>query len=166
MQFVICGIPETVWHRWLRIKHQYNSKNLLFLLNDFWDQIMLICADQSFSIPLNQNLLILLVSNICNGNIGTFWHRKLCLKTWYTSKSLWILPIFLVWFFRPKPRWYPQHTCYLEDSTKERIKQLREDRELYGFNKMLRNDGKTIVNGFLWIKWCNMPYTESWKKSE
>ena len=47
---------------------------------------------------LDQNVLIQLVSIIYYGNILKFWHRKLCRKTWYSSKSLRLLPIFLVWF--------------------------------------------------------------------
>ena len=34
--------------------------------------------------------------NMYNGNIGTFWHRNLCMKIWYSSKSLRILLILLV----------------------------------------------------------------------
>ena len=33
------------------------------------------------------------------GNIRTFWNKKLYMKTCYSSKSLWILTISLVWFF-------------------------------------------------------------------
>ena len=43
---------------------------------------------QKVSIPSDQNLLILLVSNVYNGNVGAFWHRKLRMKTWYSSKLL------------------------------------------------------------------------------
>ena len=25
-----------------------------------------------------------------NGSVSTVWHGKLCMKTWYCSKSLWI----------------------------------------------------------------------------
>ena len=51
---------------------------------------------------LDQNVLIQLVSIIYNGNIQKFWHRKLRRKTWYSSKSLWLLPILLVWFLIPQ----------------------------------------------------------------
>lgn len=40
---------------------------------------------QTVPIASDQNLLIRFVSNMYNGNIGTFWHRKLCMKTWYQS---------------------------------------------------------------------------------
>lgn len=42
----------------------------------------------------DQNVLILVVSNMSNGNIGSFWHGKLCMMMWYSSKSLWIMMIF------------------------------------------------------------------------
>ena len=44
----------------------------------------------------DQNVLILVVSNMSNGNIGSFWHRKLCMMMWYSSKSLWIMMIFFL----------------------------------------------------------------------
>ena len=47
----------------------------------FWAQNVSIPPDQNFSIPLSQNVLILFVSNIYNGNIQTFWHRELYMKT-------------------------------------------------------------------------------------
>ena len=43
-----------------------------------------------------------------NRNIQTFWQKTLCIKTWYSSKSLWILSVFLVWFFRAKMFPYPK----------------------------------------------------------
>ena len=49
---------------------------------------VIVLPDQNLSIPLDQNVSILLVNNMYNGNIETFWHRKLC--------------IFLEWFFGPK----------------------------------------------------------------
>ena len=54
------------------------------------------------SIPQDQHVSILFVSNIHIENIRTVWHRKLCMKTWYSLRSLWILSIFLVYFFWPK----------------------------------------------------------------
>ena len=47
-------------------------------------------------ISLDQNVSIVFVNNIYIGNIRAFWHRKLYIKTYYSSKSLWILIIFLV----------------------------------------------------------------------
>ena len=55
-----------------------------------------------------QNKSTLLVSNMHNGNIETFWHRKLYIKTWYSLKSLWILLSFLVWFLKAKNSRYHQ----------------------------------------------------------
>ena len=48
-------------------------------------------------ISLNQNVSILFLNNIYIGNIRTVCHRKLYIKK-YSSKSLWILSVFLVWF--------------------------------------------------------------------
>ena len=47
---------------------------------DFWVQTLLI--------PPGQNVLILLINNMYNGNIRSSWYRKLCMKTWYSSKFL------------------------------------------------------------------------------
>ena len=44
---------------------------------------------------------------IYNRNIIIFCHTKLCIKTWYSSNSFWILSIFLVWFYGPKMFWDP-----------------------------------------------------------
>ena len=65
-------------------------------------QNILWLPDQRLSIPFDQIVLTLLVIYIYNENIQTFWHRKLCVKTWYSSKSLLIFSIFLVWFFDSK----------------------------------------------------------------
>ena len=70
------------------------------------------CLDtrSNVSIPSDQNVSIVLVSNIYNRNIGTFRRRKFCMKSWYNSKSLWMLLIFLAWLFGSKNSWYPQLT--------------------------------------------------------
>ena len=47
-------------------------------------------------ISLDQNVSIRFVDI---GNIRTFWHKKLDMKTCYSPKSLWTLAISLVWFF-------------------------------------------------------------------
>ena len=47
-------------------------------------------------IYLDQNVSNRFVINMYIENIRTFRHRKLYTKTWYRSKSLWILIIFLV----------------------------------------------------------------------
>lgn len=39
-------------------------------------------------------------------DITTFYHRKLCMKTWHSSKSLLILLMFLVSLFGIKMSWY------------------------------------------------------------
>ena len=56
-------------------------------------QTVLIPPDQHLLIPSDQNVLILLVSNMY------YWHKKLCMKIWYGSKSLPISPIFVVLIF-------------------------------------------------------------------
>ena len=73
------------------------SSFIIFLCQTVW-----ITPDQNVSILSHKNLSILLVRNMCNRNIGTFWHRKLCMKSTYNSKFLWILPIFPMQFFWPK----------------------------------------------------------------
>ena len=45
-------------------------------------------------------------------NIRTVWHRKLYMKTWYSSKSVWISSVFLVWLFGAKIFQYPPIVCY------------------------------------------------------
>ena len=65
-------------------------------------KIVLIPPLQTLSISLDQHVLILLARNVYNGNIGTFWYRALCMKTWCSSKSLPILSNFLIYFLGPK----------------------------------------------------------------
>ena len=50
----------------------------------------------------NQFLLLVYISSIQSGNIGTFYHRGLSTKTWYSSKIL----INFVWFFWAKMWWF------------------------------------------------------------
>ena len=82
----------TVWDRKFQIKNFCNSKNLCeyccFFVFDFLCQTVPIPPDQNMLIPLDQNVSILLVSNLYNENIGTFWYRKLCRKPWYSLESL------------------------------------------------------------------------------
>ena len=106
----------TVWHRNVFMKSWYNSKSLCeyfwFFVCDFLCQTL---PDQYVSIPSDQNVSILLVRIICNRNIGTFWHRKLCMKTWYSLRFLWTLPSFLVWNVGPIMSQYFQLTyCYIK----------------------------------------------------
>lgn len=42
---------------------------------------MIILHEQNVQISLDQNVSILLVSNMYDGNIGTFWYEVLCMKT-------------------------------------------------------------------------------------
>ena len=67
-------------------------------------------------IPPDQKVLIIFVSNMYDANIGTFWHRKLYMKIWYSSKPLWILLIFLVWVFGRRLSQYLQYKYYWEVS--------------------------------------------------
>ena len=67
------------------MKSWYNSEIFVsfvdFSAMMFWAQNVLVPPAQNLSIPLDQNVLIPLVSNKCNGNIRTFGHTKLCMKT-------------------------------------------------------------------------------------
>ena len=67
-------------------------------------------------IPPDQKVLTIFVRNMYDGNIGTFWHRKLYMKIWYSSKSLWIMLIFLVWVFGHWLSQYLQYKYYWEVS--------------------------------------------------
>ena len=105
---------DMIW-RYLNIlghMNTYFENFVIFSFMTFWAQNILIPPDQNVSIPLDQNVLVLLVSNTYNRNIQTFSYRKLCMKTWYSSKYLWILSIFLVWYFGPKLFRYPQIKYY------------------------------------------------------
>ena len=51
---------------------------------DFTRQTVLIPPHQNVSIPSDQNVLILIVSNMKNGNITTFWYEKSRMKSWYS----------------------------------------------------------------------------------
>ena len=79
------------------------QKNFVNIADFCWWFSILNCLDTSkpkyVDTPSDQNMLIVLLSNIYNGNIARFWHKKLCMKIWYSSKSLWILLICLVYFF-------------------------------------------------------------------
>ena len=57
-------------------------------------------------------ILLVHVRSIWFGGIGTFWDRKLLVKSLYNSKSLWILSIFFVRFFWPKMSRYPTTIYY------------------------------------------------------
>ena len=52
---------------------------------------------QNFQTSLGQNVSIL-EQYVFEENIRTVWQ----INTWYSSKSLWILSNFLVWFLTPK----------------------------------------------------------------
>ena len=99
------------------MKNCHNAKTFVKFVNFLlfvWDFLGPKCFDISrskFSIPLDQ-MHRFFVSNICNGNIPALWDRKSCLKSWYSSKSLRILSVFLVWFFGPKMFWYYQIIYY------------------------------------------------------
>ena len=54
---------------------------------DFQAASVLILLDQNLLIHLHQTVLILFVSGMFNGNKETFWHNKLCMKIWYSSKN-------------------------------------------------------------------------------
>ena len=100
-----------IWRIGIIQKPLWNLSIFCFLCRTFWAQNVLIHPDQNLSIPLDQ-MHRFFVSNICNGNISALWDRKSCTKSWYSSKSLRILSVFLVWFFGPKMFRYNQIIYY------------------------------------------------------
>ena len=86
---------------------QFRNLCRFFLVWFLGDKMFRYHQTKIWAIVLDQNVLILdssckhiyIYIYIYNGNIRTFWHRKLCMKTWYNTKSLWILTFFLVWLF-------------------------------------------------------------------
>ena len=81
---------ETFWYRKPYMKSSHNSKifeNItnLFLYDVLFQKTVLVLPDKYASIPLDKS--VLLKTNINIGNIETYWYRKLCMKTCYTSKT-------------------------------------------------------------------------------
>lgn len=95
----------TVWHRRLYMKIWCNSKVFLnvtdFSCIAFCTQTVQIRPVHNLSISLDPSVLVFLAIIMYNGNIGTFLHRKFCMKTWYGAISMWVLPIFLYDFLGP-----------------------------------------------------------------
>ena len=60
---------------------------IFFLYDVLFQKIVLVLPDKNVSIPLDQNVSVLLKTNMNNGNIETYWYRELCMKTCYTSKT-------------------------------------------------------------------------------
>ena len=83
---------------------QKSLRILLIVL--VWYSVPKNCAvnsSQKFVDNLRSKLLIVLVGS--NGNIETFWHYQLYMKTWYSSK-------FFENIFEPRLFQYPQLTNY------------------------------------------------------
>ena len=60
-----------------------------------------------------QNVSNLLVGSMYNGNINTFWYRKLSMKSWYSSKIFENIANFSCMIFCTKKLFqYPQLTYY------------------------------------------------------
>ena len=87
--------------------------SILFANNIYWEILEQFCTSISLwilgskcvkmcckKISLVQDVSIIFVNNIWN--TGTVWHRKLYLKTWYSSKYLGIVTIFVVWYLVPQ----------------------------------------------------------------
>ena len=72
------GGVETFWYKTSCIK---TWKFGQFFLNDFLDLKWLDTTRSKLLNPLDQNLLIVLVSNIYNGNMRPYRPIKLCMKT-------------------------------------------------------------------------------------
>ena len=83
-------------------KWVYRGMGILFLLDTL--KVVLEHFFWKFKIYLKvlHNTLLLIYIYIYIESIKTFWRRKLYTKTCYSSKSLWILTIFLISFFEPK----------------------------------------------------------------
>ena len=62
---------------------------------------------------LEQNIWIIFVNNIYIGNIRTVCYNKSYVKTFYSSKSLWILNFCSAWFLRipPNPKIHQGGGC-------------------------------------------------------
>ena len=97
------GNIKMFWHRKLCIKSWYSSNFFLNITDfswiTFWAKTLPILPDENLLIPLQQNVSILLESYMCNGNIGTFLDRKLCMTNWYSSQSFRKFPTSFVWNF-------------------------------------------------------------------
>ena len=111
------GSIGTFSYRKLYKKTWYSSKISMNFINFsgviFLNQGVLIPQNRIMSIPPGQNVLILFVNNTYIGNIRTVWHRKLYMKTWYSSKSLWIFSIFLVLTFWAQNVLMPRYSILL-----------------------------------------------------
>ena len=111
------GSIGTFSYRKLYKKTWYSSKISMNFINFsgviFLNQGVLIPQNRNMSIPPGQNVLILFVNNTYIGNIRTVWHRKLYMKTWYSSKSLWIFSIFLVLTFWAQNVLMPRYSILL-----------------------------------------------------
>ena len=102
----------TIFHVWFsdilsqrvleNVQNNSAHKEFVYFKNvwKFWTQKVLI--PHILVTSPSQNVSILFVNNIYIGNISTFWHRKLYLKTCYSSKCLSIIAIFLYYFLIPK----------------------------------------------------------------
>ena len=65
------------------------------------------------------------------------WHRKLCINTWYSSKWLQILSIFLVWLLGPKC--YNAPTLYATED-EQKLLGVIIDRDLH-----FKSHAKSII---------------------
>ena len=95
----------------MRILEQFDTDNYtwrLYIVQNlcgFWAQNMVILR-MLLKFPDQIVSILLWIKYITN--IRTVWHWKLYMKSWYISKSLRILTIFLVWHFWPKMLQHPQ----------------------------------------------------------
>ena len=78
------------------------------IVQKIFARIAVFCFDficWAVSITPDQNVSNHLVNNMYNINIRIFWHRRLFMKTSYSSKRLLILLIFLGAYLRTKCHW-------------------------------------------------------------
>ena len=74
-----------------------------YILKSFWF-FKLQCTNARISVTsLEQNIWIIFGNNIYIGNIRTVCYNKSYIKTFYSSKSLWILNFCSAWFLRIPP---------------------------------------------------------------
>ena len=102
--FFLVGLfwPFVLKYIFENVQNNSAHKEFVYFKNvwKFWTEKVLI--PHILVTSPNQNVSILFVNNIYIGNISTFWHRKLYLKTCYSSKYLSIIAIFLYYFLIPK----------------------------------------------------------------
>ena len=84
----------------------------IFLVRYFVPKHCANTSKQNVPLPLDQNVMILLVSNIYNGNIETFWYKKIMHEDFYSSKIFESFVNFSCMIFWTKMFQCPQQIYY------------------------------------------------------